>query len=72
MDLYVDTELQIHSDQGRSFEAKLFRDLLVMLRIENTLTTSQRPQANGTMERYNRILVKMLTMYCQKDKRKIG
>lgn len=72
MNLYVDMELhfQIHSDQGRSFEAKLFIHLLATLRIEKTRTTSQRPEANGTVERFNRTLVNMITIYSQKDQRK--
>lgn len=35
------TPLQFHSDQGRSFEAKLFRDMLSMFRIEKPAPISQ-------------------------------
>ena len=45
------TPLQLHSDQGRNF---------------NTRITSFRPQSNGCVERFNRTLSAMLTMYCEK------
>ena len=35
--------------------------------IEKTRTTNLRPQANGSVERFNRTLINMLSMYCQND-----
>ncbi|CAG2237012.1 unnamed protein product [Mytilus edulis] len=61
--------LQLHSDQGRSFEAKLFQDLCDLLKIDKTRSTSQHPQSNGSVERFNRTLLSMLTFYCQNDQR---
>ncbi|CAC5369855.1 unnamed protein product [Mytilus coruscus] len=61
--------LQLHSDQGRSFEAKLFQDLCDLLKIDKTKSTSQHPQSNGSVERFNRTLLSMLTFYCQNDQR---
>ena len=61
------TPLQVHSDQGRTFEAKLFQDMCTYLQIEKTRTTSLRPQANGSVERFNKTLINMLSMYCQKE-----
>ena len=43
--------------------------MLSMFRIEKTRTTSQRPQANGAVERFNRTLVNMLSMYCRNNQR---
>ncbi|KAK3083019.1 hypothetical protein FSP39_011806 [Pinctada imbricata] len=63
------TPLQLHSDQGRSFEAKLFQDMCKLFRIHKTRTTSQRPQANGTVERFNRTLASMLSAYCKNNQR---
>ena len=61
------TPLQVHSDQGRNFEAKIFQEMCTYLQIEKTKTTSLRPQANGSVERFNRTLINMLSMYCQND-----
>ncbi|CAG2204118.1 unnamed protein product [Mytilus edulis] len=61
--------LQLHSDQERSFEAKLFQDLCDLLKIDKTRSTSQHPQSNGSVERFNRTLLSMLTFYCQNDQR---
>ncbi|CAC5422630.1 unnamed protein product [Mytilus coruscus] len=61
--------LQLHSDQGRSFEAKLFQDLCDLLKIDKTRSTSQHPQSNGSVKRFNRTLLSMLTFYCQNDQR---
>ena len=36
------------------------------LGIDKTRTTSFRPQSNGCVERFNRTLSAMLTMYCEK------
>lgn len=61
------TPLQIHSDQGQTFESNLFKHLCELLHIDKTRTTSQRPQANGNVERFNRTLIGMLSFYCQND-----
>ncbi|CAG2204371.1 unnamed protein product [Mytilus edulis] len=61
--------LQLHSDQGRSFEAKLFQDLCDLLKIDKTRSNGQHPQSNGSVERFNRTLLSMLTFYCQNDQR---
>ncbi|KAL3871559.1 hypothetical protein ACJMK2_039717 [Sinanodonta woodiana] len=61
------TPLQLHSDQGRCFESKIFRGMCDCLSINKTRTTPLRPQANGLVERFNRTLATMLTMYCEQD-----
>lgn len=57
--------LQIHTDQGTHFESHLFRQMCDLLCIEKTRTTSFRPQSNGSVERLNRTLLKMLSNYCE-------
>ena len=48
---------QIHSDQGRNFESRLFSALCEVMQIHKTRTTPYRPSANGQVERYNRTLM---------------
>ena len=43
----------IHTDQGRTFESHLFRELCRHLEIQKTRTTAYRPSSNGQVERYN-------------------
>ena len=50
----------IHSDQGRNFESKLFKQMCDLLGIKKTRTTAFRPCSNGLVERFNRTLNEML------------
>ncbi|XP_061189572.1 uncharacterized protein K02A2.6-like [Saccostrea echinata] len=63
------TPLQVHSDQGRNFESKAFKEMCELLHIDKTRTSSMRPQANGSVERFNRTLATMLTMYCEHNQK---
>lgn len=47
---------RITSDQGKQFEAELFRELNQILGIEHLRTTSYHPQSNGMIERWHRTL----------------
>ena len=57
----------IHSDQGRNFEAKLFTSLMQLLQIHKTRTTAFRPQSNAVIERTNRTLLNMLAKTVDKN-----
>ncbi|KAK3083689.1 hypothetical protein FSP39_001513 [Pinctada imbricata] len=59
--------LQIHTDRGKCFESTVFQELCQFLKIDKTRTTSMRPQSNGNVERFNRTLANMLTMYCERN-----
>ena len=54
---------QIHSDQGKKFESKLFKELCQLLQIDKTRTTPYHPQSDGMVERFNRTLVTMLSNF---------
>ena len=52
--------LVVHTDQGKSFLAKVEQDLNTMLEIEHTTTTVYQPQSNGACERLNRTIIDRL------------
>jgi len=51
---------QIHSDQGRNFELKLFSELTKFAGIRRTGTTPFHPRSDGQTERMNRTIIRML------------
>ena len=57
------TPLEIHTDQGREFEAGLFRGVCRLLGIHKTRTTPFHPQSDGMVERFNRTVKAMLSMF---------
>ena len=55
--------LEIHSDQGRNFESAIMKDVCAILGIHKTRTTAFHPQSDGFIERFNRTLQQMLSLY---------
>ena len=55
---------ELHSDQGRNFESKVFRACCNLLGIKKTRTTPLRPQSDGMVERFNRTLGQELAKFC--------
>lgn len=51
---------KLHRDQGRNFESKVVRELCKLLGIKKTRTTPYQPMGNGSVERFNQTLLKML------------
>lgn len=51
----------ITTDQGRQFEADLFRSLTATFGIQHIRTSPYHPQANGMVERWHRVLKSALT-----------
>eukprot|EP00731_Ephydatia_muelleri_P025604 Em0017g687a len=52
---------QLHSDQGRQFEADLLKEVCTLLQIQKTRTMAYHPHCNGLVERFNRTLLDMLS-----------
>ena len=46
--------------QGKSFENKLFGELCVLAQVQKLRTTPYNPQSNGSCERFNQTLIRML------------
>ena len=53
----------IHSDQGRQYESRLFKELCDLLGIRKTRTTAFHPKSDGMVERFNKTLATMLSAY---------
>ncbi|MCG8033054.1 MAG: DDE-type integrase/transposase/recombinase, partial [Candidatus Thiodiazotropha taylori] len=58
---------KIHSDQGRQFESALFKEMCTILQIEKTRTTAYHPQSDGMVERFNRTLASMVSMFVDEN-----
>lgn len=53
----------IHSDQGRQYESRLFKNTCDLLGIRKTRTTAFHPKSDGMVERFDKILATMLRAY---------
>ena len=52
----------LHTDQGRSFELSLIKEICRLMWSVKTRTTPYHPQSDGMIEWFNRTLLSMLTM----------
>ena len=59
--------ITIHTDQGRNYESRLFKELCHLMEIRKTRTSPRRPEGNGQTERANRTLLQMIRAYIKKD-----
>ena len=53
----------LHTDKGRNWESALFKELCLLLNVKKTRTSPYHPQSDGFVERFNRTLEHMLSMY---------
>ena len=61
--------LEIHSDQGRSFESELFKETCRLLDVAKTRTSPYHPSSNGIIESFNSTLVTMIRSYVDENQR---
>ncbi len=57
----------LHTDQGRNFESRLFKEVCGLLGIEKTRTTAYRPQSDGLVKRANRTIECMLSLFTSRN-----
>ena len=55
--------LTIHSDQGRTYESNVFKEMCRMLEIRKSRTSARNSQGYGQSERFNRTLLRMIKAY---------
>lgn len=60
---------ELHSDQGRNFEAGVFSEVCRRLGIKKTRTTPLHPQSDGLVERFNRTLATQLAILTSRQQR---
>ena len=51
---------KIITDQGKTFESQLVKELCDLAQVQKLRTTPYRPQTNGSCERFNATLISML------------
>ena len=60
--------LVLHSDQSRSFEARVIYEICQLLGLKKVRTTAYNPQCDGIVERFNRTLLDVLSHYVSETK----
>lgn len=60
---------ELHSDQGRNFEAQVLGEVCRLLGVKKTQTTPLHPQSDGLVERFNRTLATQLAILADRHQK---
>lgn len=60
---------QVHTDQGRNFESKLFQEVMNLLGIRKTRSTPLHPQSDGQVERQHRTISDYLSKFISENQK---
>ena len=63
------TPFEVHSDQGRNYEATLFQQTCKLLAVHKLRSSPFHPSANGMVEKFNDVLTNMIAAFVDKDQK---
>lgn len=61
--------LEVHTDQERNFESELFSEVMRLLGVRKTKTTSLYPQSDGQVERQHQTITNYLAKYVAENQK---